>query len=290
MEAAAGRNAWRAARGIGKTERESWRSFSKGGGAEVTTTNVSKGSGGGPAARRSRWSRALGAIDELLGIDALRCPVPEYANTLSWALGGVTAVSLGVLLATGILLAQFYSPSPESANESVRQISQEVFAGRFIRGIHYWAAQAMILTAILHLIRVFFTGSHKRPREANWLVGVGMLGMAVLAIFTGTVLKWGQEGYGSLEHNVAAGRLLGTAGAWSTPEYADQVPILVRLYSAHVVLIPGIIFAMLALHVMLVKKHRISPHPLVRTDSAGTNAPESEPSAPRYWASSACSP
>ncbi len=230
--------------------------------------------------RRSRTRSALDAVDERLGINALDYPVPEHANNLAWSLGGVTAASLGILIITGILLVQFYSPVPETANESVRHIVTEVWGGRFVRGVHFWAAQAMYVTALLHLIRVFLTGSYKRPREANYLVGVAMLGLVTLATFTGTVLKWDQEGFEALGHNLEIGKLLGGAGLWFSPKFADQVPILVRLYGAHVVILPGLIIVLAFLHALLVKKHKISPHPALPTDASGLHAPADEPTEP----------
>lgn len=74
----------------------------------------------GVPAHAHRTRRAVAAVDERLGLDALRYPVPEHANNLAWSLGGLTAVALLVLIATGVLLAQFYSPTPEIANASVR--------------------------------------------------------------------------------------------------------------------------------------------------------------------------
>src|SRR5665811_988190 len=194
-------------------------------------------------ATTSRRRRALDAIDERLGIRALESPVPEHANHLGWSLGGVTAASLGILIATGVVLVQFYSPVPETANESVRNIVTDVWGGRFVRGVHFWASQAMYVTALLHMLRVFFTGSYKKPREANWLIGVAMFGLVTLGLFTGTVLKWDQEGFEALGHNIELGTLLGGAGMWFSPQFADQVPILVRLYGAHVVIVPGLIIA-----------------------------------------------
>lgn len=209
----------------------------------------------------SRGRRLVGAVDERLGLDALRYPVPEHANNLAWSLGGLTAVSLVILIATGVVLAQFYDPTPEVANASVRTIVEDVPLGRFVRSLHFWAAQAMYVLAALHLIRVFFHGSYKRPREANWLVGVSMFGLSLLAIFTGTVLKWDQEGYEALAHNLELGQLLGGAGFWFSSSFAAHTPILVRLYSAHIMLIPGLIVILVTLHALLIKRHRISNHP-----------------------------
>ncbi len=230
--------------------------------------------------RRGAARRALDVVDERMGIRALEYPVPEHANNLGWSLGGVTAFAFVVLLVTGVLLAQFYSPQPETANQSLRDMVTNVWGMRFVRGVHYWAAQAMYVTAALHLIRVFLTGSYKRPREGNWLVGVAMFGLIILALFTGTVLKWDQEGFEALGHNVELGDLLGGAGLWFSPDFASRVPILVRLYGAHVVMIPGLILVLVTLHALLVKRHRISPHPDLPTDTSGDQASPDEPTEP----------
>ncbi|MEP7056088.1 MAG: cytochrome b N-terminal domain-containing protein, partial [Actinomycetota bacterium] len=183
-------------------------------------------------------------IDDRLGISALEYPVPEHANNLAWSLGGVTAAALAILIGTGVILVQFYSPTPETANASVRHIVSGVSGGWLIRGVHFWAAQAMYVTALLHMLRVFLTGSYKKPREANWLIGVGMFGLVTLGLFTGTVLKWDQEGFEALGHNLEVGKLIGGAGVWFSPQFADRVPILVRIYGAHVVIVPGLLIAL----------------------------------------------
>lgn len=231
-----------------------------------------------PRPRRVR--RALDVIDDRLGISALEYPVPEHANNLAWSLGGVTAASLVILIVTGVVLVQFYSPVPESANESVRHIVTSVWSGRFVRGVHFWASQAMYVTALLHMLRVFLTGSYKKPREGNWLIGVAMFGLVTLAVFTGTVLKWDQEGFEALGHNLEIAKLMGGVGLWFSPQFADQVPILVRLYGAHVVIVPGLIVGLLVLHALLVKRHKISPHPALPTDDSGEQAPAAEPTEP----------
>lgn len=230
--------------------------------------------------RPSRLRRGVDAVDERLGIRALEYPVPEHANNLAWSLGGITAAAFGLLIATGILLVQFYAPTPETANASVRDLVTDVWGMRFVRGLHFWAAQAMYVTAALHLIRVFFTGSYKRPREGNWLIGVAMFALVILALFTGTVLKWDQEGFEALEHNIEIAGLLGGVGTWFSPNFASKVPILVRLYSAHVVLIPGLILVLFMLHALLVKRHHISPHPTLTVDDEAEQAPSGEPTEP----------
>ena len=226
------------------------------------------------ASRRAGWPRRLvRAVDERLGIDALRYPVPEHANNLGWSLGGLTAVSFVVLLVTGIYLAQFYNPMPEAANQSIRATMTEVWLGGFTRGVHYWAAYAMYVLAALHLLRVIFHGSYKRPREGNDLVGVAMFALVIAALFTGTVLKWDQEGFEALVHNIEIAELLGGLGFWFTEEVAEGVPILVRLYSAHVVLVPGLIVLLFTLHALLIKRHGISRHPSIPSTAPERDEP-----------------
>lgn len=213
--------------------------------------------------RDTRFSRAVEAIDERMGIKALSYPVPEHANNLGWSLGGLTAVMFFTLLASGIYLAQFYVPVPEEANQSIRDIMTNVWLGSFVRGIHYWSAQAMFVLAILHMLRVFLHGSFKKPREGNWIVGTALLLLTFLAVFTGTVIKWDQEGFEALQHNLDVANLLGGAGIWFTPALSERVPIVLRLYTAHAVILPGLILVLFTLHGLLVKRHKISPHPLI---------------------------
>lgn len=246
----------------------------------MATTADRGGVPAGEGTKVGRGRRAVSAVDERLGLDALRYPVPEHANNLAWSLGGLTAVSLAVLIVTGVLLSQFYSPTPEVANASVRYIVEDILLGRFIRSLHFWTAQAMYVLAALHLVRVFFHGSYKRPREANWLIGVSMFGLTSLAIFTGTALKWDQEAYEALAHNLEVADLFGGAGLWFSSAFAEQTPILVRLYAAHVMLIPGLLLALLAVHALLIKKHKISSHPALPSEVPDTPAALAVPRQP----------
>jgi ubiquinol-cytochrome c reductase cytochrome b subunit len=200
-------------------------------------------------------------IDERMGIRALQYSVPEHANNLGWSLGGITAVTFVTLLVTGVYLAQFYNPMPEVANQSVRDIMTRVWLGGFARGLHYWAGQAMYVFAGLHLLRVFFHASFKKPREGNWLVGAALFLLIFVGIFTGTVVKWDQEAFEALTHNLDLAYLLGGAGVWFTPRLSENVPLVLRLYVAHAVIIPGLMLILFVLHALLVKRHKVSSHP-----------------------------
>lgn len=212
---------------------------------------------------RPAWRRFVAAVDERMGIDSLRYEVPEHANNLAWSLGGLTAVSFFTLLVSGIYLAQFYDPMPETANQSIRGIVTDVWLGNFVRGLHFWAAQAMFVLALLHMARVFVHASFKKPREGNWVVGAAMLLLTFLAVFTGSVIKWDQEGFEALMHNLDVAGLLGGAGTWFTPDLATRIPLLFRMYTAHAVILPGLILVLFVVHALLVKRHKISAHPSI---------------------------
>jgi ubiquinol-cytochrome c reductase cytochrome b subunit len=166
-----------------------------------------------------------------------------------------------ILAATGIWLAQFYHATPATARESVVYIMNVAPLGDLVRGIHFWVSNIVMATVLLHMGRVFVTGSYKRPREANWLIGLGLLAVTLGLIFTGTVLKWDQEGFEALGHNVEVGNLLGSFGFWFSPEFTTSLPVIGRLYIAHIAILPAIGVLLLIAHFLLVKRHGISALP-----------------------------
>jgi ubiquinol-cytochrome c reductase cytochrome b subunit len=210
------------------------------------------------ASRKGFWA----AVDERLGLSTLRYDVPEHAQGIAYSLGGVSLVGLIVLIGSGIWLAQFYDPMPEHVRASLLDLLSSVPAGFFLRNLHYWAANVVMVTVLLHLLRVIFTGSFKRPREANWLVGVALLAVTLGLVFTGSVLKWDQEAVEALGHNVEVAALLGGLGGWFSPQFAERIPLLSRLFIAHVSILPVALFVLLALHILLIKLHGLAPNAL----------------------------
>ncbi|MBI3954197.1 MAG: cytochrome bc complex cytochrome b subunit [Chloroflexi bacterium] len=200
-------------------------------------------------------------LDERLGLQALAYPVPAHANSILYTLGGITLAGFAVLVATGVYMAQFYHPHPADARESIAYFTTQAQFGSFVRSVHFWTANLVVITASLHMLRVFFTASYKRPREVNWLIGVGLVTMAMALFFTGTVLKWDQEAYEALAHNEAVAKTLGSLGSFATGEFARSVPLLTRLYVVHVSILPALLGLLLLLHLFLVKHHGISPLP-----------------------------
>jgi quinol-cytochrome oxidoreductase complex cytochrome b subunit len=229
-------------------------------------------SAGVTAIERGRWRRAWEAIDERVGLSGLAYPVPAHANGIGYILGGITVFGFLILAVTGIWLAQFYHPTPATARESVVYIMNIAAFGDLVRGIHFWVSNIVMATVLLHMGRVFVTGSYKRPREANWLIGLGLLAVTLGLIFTGTVLKWDQEGYEALNHNIEVGNLLGAFGFWFSPEFETSLPIIGRLYIAHIAILPLIGVLLLIAHFLLVKRHGISARP-AQADAAVDGGP-----------------
>ncbi len=201
-------------------------------------------------------------LNERLGLDAFSYPIPKNGNNLGYCLGGITLFGFIILVTTGIYLAQFYRPEITAANGSVMLMSSG-FTG-FIRGIHYWAAQAVFISIVLHLSRIYITGSYKKPREFNWLVGVALFAIAIGFIFSGTVLKWDQEAYEAFRHNIAIANLLGGIGGWFASAFTEVFHILDRMYIIHITILPLIFVLMFATHAFLIKKLGVSVWPAER--------------------------
>lgn len=208
------------------------------------------------------FRRVTSWLDDRLGLSALRYHVPAHANTLWYTLGGITFIGILVLFATGVWLAQYYNPDPLAARDSVIYIQNEVRLGDVIRGIHVWTAYLVVITAALHLIRVFVTASYKAPREFNWLIGIALFVTVLFgAVFTGTVLRWDQEAYEAMVHNMEIANVLGSFGGFFSDAFTMSVSMLPRLYIAHVSIVPMLIVALLVVHIFLIKHHGISPTP-----------------------------
>ena len=206
-------------------------------------------------------SKLQSVLKSRLGLDTLEYEIPEHSNSIKYSLGGMTITSFGVLVVSGILLAQFFNPTPERANSSVHFLMDQVYLGWFLRGIHFWAGEILTITIILHMIRVFYTASYKNPREINWLIGVVLLGFMITLMFTGTVLKWDQEGYEALDHFLWVAEKFGILGVPLTEKFSPGVPLLSRIYMAHISLLPIVTMGLLGLHVFYIKYHNLSAKP-----------------------------
>jgi len=193
--------------------------------------------------------------------------VPEAKGAVSWlfTLGSASMFVFTVQVATGALLAMNYVPSPDHAYDSVRYIGTNVMFGGFIRGLHHWGASFMVVLTVLHMLRVYFMGAYKYPREGTWLVGVALLLVVIGFGFTGYLLPWDQKAYWATA--------VGTNIAGQTPVVGSMVskilkggaemgaPTLTRFYALHVLVLPAIVLILMGLHLFLVVWHGISQPP-----------------------------
>ena len=198
-----------------------------------------------------------------------RHPVPPESASLRrgwWYLFGIaTLTAFLVQIITGIGLAFQYVPSPANAYDSLGFITSTAPLGRLLRGIHYFGASAMIIFIGLHMARVFLTGSYKFPREVNWLSGVALMGLTLVMGFTGQTLRWDQDGIWSLIVGAEQAGRVPWIGAWlahfllAGPTINGET--LTRIFAFHVLLVPGVIIGILALHLYLVIHNGISEAP-----------------------------
>lgn len=189
-------------------------------------------------------------------------PIPPGANRLAYMLGGLTFFGILLLIVTGVVLDQYYNPTPSGAHDSVLYIMTRVRLGAWLRGLHYWAASIVLVTVFLHMSFVFWRRSYVRPREVTWWAGVGLFAVLFALTFTGTVLRADQEGGEALGHAVAGAKMTGALGVLLSPDFTPSTTLLSRLHSAHVSLLPLIMLALIGLHFWLIRSIGInSPGP-----------------------------
>jgi quinol-cytochrome oxidoreductase complex cytochrome b subunit len=193
---------------------------------------------------------------------ALRRRVPAHATAAPYCLGGIAFLAFLVEVLTGIALARYYQPNEALAYESVRLITYQVPLGSLVRSLHYWAGNVMIAAVLLHMLRVYFTGAYRKPRELNWVVGVLLLLLTLTFGFSGYALRWDAASYGATSIVVLAPASLPLAGAWVMKVFLGDVVItgetLTRLYFLHVFLLPMLATLLMLLHFLIVRRQGIA--------------------------------
>jgi len=193
------------------------------------------------------------AVRERLAWEALGYRIAPVANRLPYMLGGLTFFGIVLLVVTGVLLDQYYDPTPSGAHDSVVYLMTRVPLGHWLRALHYWGATVVLVTVVLHLAYVFWRRSYLRPREVTWWAGVALLLTLFGLAFTGTVLRGDQEGIEALAHAVAGAQLVEPVGTPMTPDFTRSTSLLTRLHNAHVSLLPLVLFALVSLHFWLIR-------------------------------------
>jgi ubiquinol-cytochrome c reductase cytochrome b subunit len=187
--------------------------------------------------------------------------IPTHGNGFFYCLGGIVAIGFFIMIGTGLLLTQIYNPVPDAAYESLQTMQQNGLIS-YLRALHYWVAQGMIIALLLHLARVFITGAYKCPRQATWWVGVTLLAIMLMgSYFTGTILKWDEEGLDALSHYREALMRLGPIGAMLTESLSGSAPMNFRVYVSHITIFPLLLIGLIGLHIYLIRVFRLSPTP-----------------------------
>ncbi len=204
--------------------------------------------------------RSNSSLRNALGIDALSYPVPKHGQTLPYALGGITLFAFILAILSGIILTQFYNPTPDAAYASIKYISEAPFLS-IVRGLHYWSANVGFALLILHMLRVLWTFAYRYPRVANYAVGILLFLTVFMLYFSGTVVKWDQEGIEALEHFVATARFAGPLAPLFQEDFTLSTSMLARFYGLHIGVLPIILAGVLGLHLFYIRYHGISPKP-----------------------------
>jgi quinol-cytochrome oxidoreductase complex cytochrome b subunit len=205
-------------------------------------------------------------------------PVKVNRHTLkpsyTMGLGLITFFLFGILVVTGILLMFYYVPSTTQAYDRMLDLRGTVAFGIFLRNMHRWSAHGMVAAAFLHMCRVFFTGSYKKPREFNWNIGVVLFLITLFSSFTGYLLPWDQLAFWAIT--------VGTSIAGYAPFIGQDVKFLMlgdttvgqeallRFYVLHVAVLPVVMTLLISVHFWRIRKDGGLSRP------AEADAPQSE--------------
>ncbi len=195
--------------------------------------------------------------------------VPKGTNWF-YTLGSATMFAFVSQAITGVFLAMYYTPSPTQAYESARHITNDVFLGEFVRGMHKWGSSVMVILIFLHMARTFFFGAYKYPRELNWIIGVVLVILTFVMSLTGYLLPFDQRSYWA---TIVAANINGT-GPLVGPFLSDFLrggadfgaTTLSRFYAIHMLLVPGLIAALIGAHLYLVARLGTTAPPWLRAD------------------------
>jgi quinol-cytochrome oxidoreductase complex cytochrome b subunit len=246
---------------------------------------------GAPNTDRSRSSFVFGNL--FLHLHAVRVHRWTLRWATTWGLGIMAASAFFITLGTGILLMFYYKPYPEVAYASIKDIHFVVPTGQFIRNLHRWAAQLMVVAVLLHMARVFYTAAYRAPREYNWVMGMGLLVVTLGLSFTGYLLPWDQLAYWAIT--------IGANIAQSPREVTDALGLtsyfdpgglqkfillgseeigeeaLIRFYLLHVMILPLGLVLLMGVHFWRIRKDGGMARPADADQRLGDLGPQTYP-------------
>lgn len=205
-------------------------------------------------------------VEQRLGLEpvarrVMDHPVPRHIGWLH-CFGGLTFFTFLIQVVTGVVMAFFYTPTPDHARDSVAYFESSIPFGTIVRNLHIWGAYAMVTLVFLHMVRVFVHKAYRKPRELNWVIGVGLLMLVLGFGFTGYLLPWDQKAYWAT--NVGL-NIVGTV-PWVGPVIGSFLRggpelgalTLVRFYAIHVFILPLSLAVGLLLHFSMIRKQGIA--------------------------------
>jgi quinol-cytochrome oxidoreductase complex cytochrome b subunit len=212
-----------------------------------------------------RWLNERVPFNHELVRKASREPLPVHMKSWVFCLGGTPAMLFCILAVTGILLTFYYVPYPSQAYASVSAITYKVRMGWFIRGLHQGASQLMIVTVLLHMLRVFFTRAYLKPRELNWIWGVALFLVTLTFAFTGYSLVYDQLSYWATTigtNMIAAVPVIGEPLLYLLRGGPNVNPnTLSRFYDFHIGVLPTLMTLLTVAHLALVRLHGVARLP-----------------------------
>jgi quinol-cytochrome oxidoreductase complex cytochrome b subunit len=185
-------------------------------------------------------------------------PADTLNFTFTYGLGGMGLVLFLLLAVTGILLLFVYEPSAATAYDSILFLQRNISFGQLIRNIHHFSGNILLIVSFLHLLRVFFTGAFHKPRQFNWIIGLGLFLLIIFADFTGYLLPWDQLSFWAV--TVCTGMLeyIPVIGVWLLKllRGGDEVgPVTLTIFFAlHSAVIPFSLILLMPFHFWLVRK------------------------------------
>jgi ubiquinol-cytochrome c reductase cytochrome b subunit len=198
--------------------------------------------------------------------DTMAHPVPRSTASWAYVFGSAALAVFGLQIVTGILLALVYVPTAADAWNSLQELNHRIAAGWFIRALHGWGSNFMVAIVLIHMAQVFLFGAYKFPRELTWIIGVVLLLLTLGMAFTGQMIRFDQDAYWGLGIGASVSSRVPIVG----PYLVDLLlggPIvagatLSRIFALHVFVVPGLLIAFVAAHVLLVLTLGVSEWPM----------------------------
>jgi len=205
----------------------------------------------------------------LLHIQPAKVHRHSLRASYSLGLGLISLYLFLILIVTGVLLMFYYVPSTDHAYNDMKDLQFVVSAGLVLRNMHRWAAHLMVIFVLLHMCRVFYTGAYKRPREFNWVLGIGLFLLTLGLSFTGYLLPWDQLAFWA----ITVGTNIASYAPYIGPGLKYLMlggnvvgqEALIRFYALHVIVLPAFAVLLIAIHLWRVRKDG----GLSRPDEAG---------------------